>query len=262
MRDLASVERWLPETQTWVSCASLPAARLGAGGVALRGAVVMTIGGAGGTTSAESWSWVAGRDSWQPTAALQTDRYLHGVACFGEDAVLVVGGLRMTSIERPLQALSSAEVWHPSGNVWRDVAPLPFPNGEPVVTALPNGDVLLTGGYDEAFFSACFICHRGTETWSETGSLAGPRAGHTATLVADGRVLVVGGGRGFDADTEVAEAELWDPQTGTWTTLPGPHAPRIGHTATLLQDGRVLVAGGRHDGVALATAELWQGVAD
>jgi N-acetylneuraminic acid mutarotase len=81
--------------------------------------------------------------------------------------------------------------------------------------------------------------------WVATGSLAVARAGHTATLLLDGRVLVVGGDKGTaDSSSGLASAEIYDPSTRTWTTTAPMSGPRTGHTATLLLDGRVLVAGG------------------
>jgi hypothetical protein len=93
-------------------------------------------------------------------------------------------------------------------------------------------------------------------SFSQVGSLAEARYAHTASLLPDGRVLVIGG-RGED-DNTIASAEAWDPATGTF----GPSGPlakaRDGHTATLLPDGRVLVVGGRHEsGKAFALAEVW-----
>jgi len=77
--------------------------------------------------------------------------------------------------------------------------------------------------------------------WMLTGSLAEPRVFHTATLMANGKVLVVGG---WDGSKGIAGVELYDPAGGTWSHAAPLNAPRAGHTATLLQDGRVLVVGG------------------
>jgi len=260
MRNVSSVERWIPETRRWSPCHPLPSAMLGARYTALRGDEVMTTGGCAETTSSESWSWSAERDSWLPTSPLCTDRYGHGGCLLEDGSALVVGGLRQSSANQPLVALRSAEVWLPNAGCWREVAPLPLANAEPTVTALPTGDALVTGGYDDDFFRACFVYRRSRQRWSETGSLAVARAGHTATLLSDGRVLVVGGVSDFDTDNDgaaIGEAEIWDPGSGQYTTIAGPQSPRLGHSATLLPDGRVLIAGGRHKGVALATAELW-----
>lgn len=74
-----------------------------------------------------------------------------------------------------------------------------------------------------------------------TGSMHEARRGHTATRLADGKVLVAGG---YSTTNWVESAELYDPATGTWTVPGGPNTPRDLHTATLLPNGKVLVAGG------------------
>jgi hypothetical protein len=83
--------------------------------------------------------------------------------------------------------------------------------------------------------------------------MAVPRAGHTATLLPDGRVLVAGG-------YFIASAELWDPEIGAFTPA-GPMVDARGaHTATLLEEGRVLVAGGYQDtgdAAVVASTEVW-----
>lgn len=86
------------------------------------------------------------------------------------------------------------------------------------------------------------VSENGLGQWTSTGSLVNPRAGHTATVLPNGKVLVVGG-TGADGKT-VASAELFDPLDGTWTATAGLQQARAFHTATLLMDGRVLVAGG------------------
>ncbi|HEY2825680.1 MAG TPA: kelch repeat-containing protein, partial [Gemmatimonadales bacterium] len=82
-------------------------------------------------------------------------------------------------------------------------------------------------------------------SWASTGSLAAGRTTHTATLLPNGKVLVVGGGNNATAPSSLRSAELYDPATGTWTSA-GNTAAVLGynyHTATLLLNGQVLVAG-------------------
>jgi hypothetical protein len=82
------------------------------------------------------------------------------------------------------------------------------------------------------------------------------RMNHTATLLPDGDVLVVGGGGSFQPSTS---AELYHPRTGTWTVTGAMHDARYDHTATLLPNGKVLVAGGEGGlgSQALDSAELY-----
>jgi hypothetical protein len=103
----------------------------------------------------------------------------------------------------------------------------------------------------------------GAPVGDDTGKLRTARYQHTATLLRDGRVLVVGGldkREGFDADRfyTTATAELYDPKSGTWAYTGSLHEARFQHTATLLADGKVLVAGGNTTfNVALTSAELY-----
>jgi hypothetical protein len=78
---------------------------------------------------------------------------------------------------------------------------------------------------------------RGGFEFVATGRLAHGRIGHTATLLPDGRVLVIGG---YDEST----AETWDPRTGEWSPAGSMAGIREGHQARLLDDGRVVVFGG------------------
>lgn len=88
-------------------------------------------------------------------------------------------------------------------------------------------------------------------SWTESGALNEARAGHTASLLANGSVLVTGGQVGNNV--AIRTAETFDPATGQWRLVATMNAARSGHTATVLSDGRVLVAGG----VGLGSAELF-----
>ena len=84
--------------------------------------------------------------------------------------------------------------------------------------------------------------------WREIAPMAFPRAYHTLTVLPDGNVLATGGGRasdGVDLGSSVYEAELWNAQTETWSTMAAMQKGRLYHSsALLLPDARVLVAGG------------------
>ena len=89
-----------------------------------------------------------------------------------------------------------------------------------------------------------------TPAWHAAAPMNYPRIYHTLTMLADGRVLAVGGGNTSDQmqiTTGVMPAEIWDPATGQWTTIGSIAAARNYHsTAVLRPDGTVLVSGGGH----------------
>src|SRR3989454_1468871 len=98
-------------------------------------------------------------------------------------------------------------------------------------------------------------------TWAPMADLNQPRAEHTATLLANGTVLIAGGRDA--ADQPLASAEIYDPATGGYTLLASPlPAPVWGHTATRLDDGTVLIAGGKRGARYRRAAQLFDPASD
>ncbi|CAF4421785.1 unnamed protein product, partial [Rotaria sp. Silwood2] len=79
-----------------------------------------------------------------------------------------------------------------------------------------------------------------TGTWKITGSMTYPRGDHIASVLQNGKVLVVGGFSGKKINT----VELYDPSTEYWATLESMNYARFCHTASVLLNGKVLVTGG------------------
>jgi hypothetical protein len=113
-------------------------------------------------------------------------------------------------------------------------------------TALEDGNVLLAGGIllesEQATNGYRLYDEQAGEFSTLTATMVAKRTQHTATRLADGRVLTLGGS---DENNVVhASGEIFDPTTGLSTPITPMSVPRVGHTATLLPDGRVFVAGG------------------
>lgn len=154
-----------------------------------------------------------------------------------------------------LASAQAAASWSYTGNLnaFRD---------NHTATQLQNGKVLVAGGAKCHTENNVFVCQYfdsaelydpATGTWSSTGNLNTARADHTATLLPNGKVLVVMGGNNSGI---LNSAELYDPATGTWSYTGNLNTARFGHTATLLLNGKVLVAGGVNNW-SLNTAELY-----
>ena len=140
-------------------------------------------------------------------------------------------------------------------------------------TLLNNGEVLVTGGSaggpprggppgPPTLLATAELFDPTSGTFTGTGSMSIVRIGHTATLLKNGKVLVTGGGP-FPVQNGIppyalASAELFDPTSGTFTPTTGSMSVgRYGHTATLLNNGTVLVTGGDNGLGALPTADLF-----
>lgn len=118
-------------------------------------------------------------------------------------------------------------------------------------TLLTNGKVLIAGGAailsGWPLWSSAELYDPLTGTFALTNSMTTPRAGHTATLLPDGKVLIAGGFGSQDAGVRgnlLATTELYDPSTNTFIATDPMAKPRQGHTATLLNTGKVLITGG------------------
>lgn len=116
------------------------------------------------------------------------------------------------------------------------------------------------------FLMAEIVPARADGSFIATGSLSQPRRLHTATLLPDGRVLVCGGIYNAPTTTisldpssqAIASAEIYDPGTGTWSLTAPLQTGRWLPTATLLQNGTVLVTGGYHQTLGyLASSEIY-----
>jgi hypothetical protein len=196
-----------------------------------------------------------------PVRAMADGRQIHTVTELADGRILVAGGY--TDVE---VALASAEVYDASADAFSPTGSMADARGLHTATRLADGRVLIAGGGPASwavvspYLASAELYDPATGTFSPTGQMAMPREDHTATLLDDGRVLIVGG-NDVGAHT-TPTAELYDPTTGTFSPTGSLGTARGFHTATRLPDGRVLIAGGdvaawSDDGPFLASAEIY-----
>jgi hypothetical protein len=190
--------------------------------------------------------------SFSPTGRMATARSAQA-ALLADGRVLVVGGATADGT-----SIATAELFDPGTGTFSPTGSLAVARDWPGVALLADGRVLVAGGYrdrnlQDRLIASAEIYDPRTGAFSPTGSMAAGRAA-MATRLADGRVLIAGGGKGAGGSA----AELYDPGTGTFSPTGPMTVPRTSPGVALLADGRVLVAGGSQDnGARIASAELY-----
>ncbi|WP_438026719.1 thrombospondin type 3 repeat-containing protein [Sorangium sp. So ce233] len=139
-------------------------------------------------------------------------------------------------------------------------------------TRLLDGRVLVAGGwtvddyYESVRHASAEIFDSATDLWTPAASMGSPRNGHSATLLAGGQVLVLGGEArvpGGQPTSILATAEIYHPALNAWTAAAPMESPSEEHAAALLADGRVLVTGGRRPtSGSVADCEIYDPAAD
>lgn len=243
---------------------------------------VLAVGGdstSGTLASAELYTPASGvLGTWVPTVgAMATARNSHTATLLppygthSQGQVLVVGGFNATNF-----GLSSAELYDPLAGTWSPAASLltgvryaHTATLLPADAAHPSGQVLVVGGYGVAqgnqTLATCELYDPATNTWTQTASLAVARTIHTAVLLPNGKVLVLGGLDAFG--NALSSTELYTPPAsgvlGTWTTTSNMGTGRDNFTGTLLPadtlhpNGSVLSAGGFGQINILDNSELY-----
>jgi len=213
------------------------------------------------------------------TGNMLEGRYDHTATLLANGKVLITGGGTTT---RGVTNTDTAELYDPASGTFSQTGVVTryydttsekfFYKGEMnaahamhTATLLPNGEVLIAGGMDADGKTQAIaeIYHPASGKFRPAGSMNLARREHRATLLQNGQVLITGG---LDAQERIlAVAELYDPATGKFalTTEAFPHTGtamtdvRCEHTASILPNGQVLIAGGSDTDGMLATAELY-----
>lgn len=187
---------------------------------------------------------------WTATGSMVRANTGHTATLLLDGRVLVAGGTGPDAIGP--ESNVTAELYDPRTGTWSATGNMITNRFQHTATLLPNGTVLVAGGESAGLraLASAELYDPSTGTWAATGNMTTVRARATATLLGDGRVLVAGGygnapSNNNDHSPEiVASAEIYDPSSGAWTPTGSMITPRRDHSATLLLDGTVLVAGG------------------
>lgn len=189
--------------------------------------------------------------TWSPAGYMSVLRSNYTATLLTNGKVLVSGGDDLGTSAIPVSH-ASAELYDPATNSWSAAASMSTARSSHTATLLADGRVLVTGGLTHALngsgsqtstpLASAEIYDPATDSWSATGSMGTTRYAHSSVRLGDGRVLSIEGTTGSAGNS----SELYDPATGTWSSGGSPASTRkMQFTATLLQDGSVLVVGGK-----------------
>lgn len=218
---------------------------------------VLAVGGFDGSSilsSTETFNPLT--TNWTLAGPMNSTRLDCSTTLLRSGEVLAVGGM-----DDSYTITDSAELFNPTTRTWALTGSMHIPRAWFTATTLTNGSVLVVGGdTGGGAVASSELYDPVTGNWTlTTGSLSVPRELHTATMLPDGRVLVAGGYNEMAGG--LATAEVFDPNTQSWSPASSLVDARYYHAAVLLRNGQVLLAGGYDGGGTFHdSAELYDPV--
>ncbi len=219
----------------------------------------LLLGGALGLVMLVLWARPGSAQTFTPTGDMNVPRAHHTAVLLNNGMVLIVGGYP----ESGQEPLASAELYDPATGTFNLTGSMSTARAQAKAVRLNNGKVLIVGGTSAtAAIASAELYDPATGIFTPIVSMNESRYGATISLLNSGKVLIAGGWTGLTeppAGSSLDSAELYDPATGTFTLAESMTTPRYLHTAALLNDGKVLLAGGElvPNSQFLTSAELY-----
>ena len=197
-------------------------------------------------TSAELYNPATG--TFAATGSMSIGRDFDSATLLNNGMVLLAGGNIPGRLGTGSGSVTSAELYDPTTGTFIGTGSMNSARASQTATLLSNGKVLIAGGLDSTnnSLATAELYDPTTGAFTPTGSMSTARSGHVATLLKNGQVLVAGGldsRNNGSTSSSLTSAELYDPATGTFTPTGSLNAAGDGQTATLLNNGTVLVVG-------------------
>lgn len=231
---------------TWANTGKLNTARRSHRSEILPSGNVIAVGGGdeGNWYNCEIYDYV--QKTWSSGPALPgsgTWIWGHTLTKLNNGKILMVGG----TVGPGGNATTNVNLYDESLNSWTAKNALPAIRSQHTATLLLSGKVLITGGTNDSdTIASCVLYDPIANTWTSTGSLSYKRKFHTAVLLPDGRVLISGGTTniGFPTGNLLVSQEVYDPTLETWSAAVNLTVATAGHSAVLMPNNKVLIAGG------------------